>query len=495
MNVVKDTIKEVAYAVFPIAAVIVLLQFTVIFLPMEMFYTFLAGLGLVSGGLVFFLVGVHLGLLPVGEMIGSALPQTGKVWLVLVFTFILGFSITVAEPDVWVLAGYVDQASGSIIPRSSLILAVALGLAVFVTLSIVRIITGWSINYFLIGGYLLIFGLISLPVTQAYFVPISFDAGGVTTGPLAVPFILAFGVGIASVLERKTSSQDGFGLVALASIGPVLAVLILGIIYEVPADVELSDKKASYTFTGTLTEVGFALMPLVMFFAFFQFYMLKLKTRKVLNLIIGIFFTWFGMSLFLHGVHIGFQPAGTAMGVILGEHAHPWIIIPIGVLLGFVATFAEPAIRVLIQEVEKVTSGSVPQRVLLFTISIGVALSVGLAMARIMFGIPLLYLILPGYAVALSLIFFSSAEFTSIAFDAGGVATGPMTVTFVVAIALGFADVKEGSNPLVEGFGMISLVALTPILAVLILGLLFGAQDKRKQTRYKNEQALDEPLS
>jgi hypothetical protein len=478
MNVIAETIKEVAYAVFPIAAVIVLLQFTVIFLPMELFYSFLIGLGMVSAGLVFFLVGVHLGLLPVGEMIGSALPKTGKVWMVLLFTFILGFSITVAEPDVWVLAGYVDKASGGIIPRSSLILTVALGLAIFVTMSIIRIITGWSINYFLIGGYLLIFAIIFSPFTESYFVPISFDAGGVTTGPLAVPFIIAFGVGVASVLERKTSSQDGFGLVALASIGPVLAVLILGIIYDIPADVELSDSKGDYTFSGTLLEVGLALTPLVLFFTFFQFYMLKLKTRKVLNLLIGIILTWFGMSLFLHGVHIGFQPAGTSMGTILGSHPHSWIIIPIGVVLGFVATFAEPAIRVLIQEVEKVTSGSVPQRVLLLTISIGVALSIGLAMSRIIFGLPLLWLILPGYILALSLIYFNSAEFTSIAFDAGGVATGPMTVTFVVAIALGFADVREGSNPLVEGFGMISLVALTPILAVLILGLLYGSKSK-----------------
>lgn len=478
MNLVLETVKEVAYAIFPIALVVVLLQFTVVFLPMELFYSFLAGLAMVSGGLIFFLVGVHLGLLPVGEMIGSSLPKTGKVWMVVVFTFILGFSITVAEPDVWVLAGYVYQASGGIIPRTSLILVVALGLAIFLTLSIIRVLTGWSINYFLVGGYTLIFIIIFLPVTETTFVPISFDAGGVTTGPLAVPFIIAFGVGVAAVLERKTSSQDGFGLVALASIGPVLAVLILGIIYEIPADVELSDSSGEYTFSSTLTEVGLALMPLVLFFTFFQFYMLKLNLRKVLNLLIGIVLTWFGMSLFLYGVHVGFQPAGTSMGTILGEHSHSWIIIPIGVVLGFVATFAEPAIRVLIQEVEKVTSGSVPQRVLLLTISIGVALSVGLAMTRIIYGLPLLYLILPGYILALSLIYFNTAEFTSIAFDAGGVATGPMTVTFVVAIALGFADVNEGSNPLVEGFGMISLVALTPILAVLILGLIYSSQNE-----------------
>ncbi len=478
MNLVKNTIKEVLLAVFPIAAVIVLLQYTVIGMPDELFYAFLGGLAMVSSGLILFLIGVHMGLLPVGEMIGSALPKTGKVWIVLVFSFILGFAITVAEPDVWVLAGYVDQASGGAIPRSSLILVVALGLAIFVTLSMVRIITGWSINYFLIAGYTLIFAVIFLPYSDANFVPISFDAGGVTTGPMAVPFIIAFGVGISSVLKSKTSSQDGFGLVALASIGPILAVLFLGIIYDIPTDIELDQEPSTYTFLGTLGEVAVALTPLVLFFIFFQFYMLKLRTQKVMMLLVGVLLTWIGMALFLHGVHVGFQPAGTEMGTILGNFEKSWIIIPIGIVLGFVATFAEPAVRVLIREVEKVSSGSIPQKVMLFTISTGVAFSIGLAMTRIIFSIELMYLVLPGYIIALTLIYFTSREFTSIAFDAGGVATGPMTVTFVVAIALGFSNVTEGSDPIVEGFGMISLVALAPILAVLILGILYGAKDK-----------------
>ncbi len=479
MGIVKDTIKEVLMAVFPIATVVIILQYTVIFLPNDIFLQFITGLVLVTFGLILFLIGVHAGLLPVGEMIGSALPKTGKVWIVLFFSFILGFAITVAEPDVWVLAGYVDQASGGIIPRTSLILTVAVGLAIFVTLSMVRIITGLSINYFLIGGYTLIFAIIFLPWSDSYFVPISFDAGGVTTGPMAVPFILAFGVGVASVLKSKTSSQDGFGLVALASIGPVLAVLLLGIVYDVPADAELDQEPGTYTFLGTLLEVAMALTPLILFFIFFQFYMLRLETKRVLSLLTGVVLTWLGMSFFLHGVHTGFQPAGTEMGITIGQMDYSWIIIPIGVVLGFVATFAEPAVRVLNQEVEKVSSGYIPQRVMLLTISIGVAFSIGLAMTRIIFGLELVYIILPGYILALILIYFTSREFTSIAFDAGGVATGPMTVTFVVAIALGFSDVTEGSNPLVEGFGMISLVALAPILSVLILGILYGAKDKK----------------
>lgn len=476
MNKIRETILEVIYAVMPIAVVITILQFVIIRIPFDIFLSFLLGLLLVSVGLVLFLLGVHAGLLPVGEMIGSSLPKTGKVWLVLLFSFILGFAVTVAEPDVWVLAGYVDMASGSAIPRAVLILTVALGLGLFVMISMIRIITDISINYFLVAGYIFIFVIAFLPGVSDAMIPISFDAGGVTTGPMAVPFILAFGVGIASVLKSRSGSQDGFGLVALASIGPVIAVLILGMIYQIPEDIEMEKGGGNYTLLGTLMEVSIALSPLVVFFLFFQFYMLKLETKQVLRLIGGILLTLLGMTLFLHGVHTGFQPAGTEMGINLGKLNYSWVVIPIGFILGFVATFAEPAVRVLNQEVEKVSSGYIPQKVMLYTISIGVSISVALAMARIIFGLDLIYFLLPGYIIALIMIYFSGKDFTSIAFDAGGVATGPMTVTFIVAIALGFSQVQPDSNPLVEGFGMISLVALAPILSVLTLGILYGSK-------------------
>lgn len=481
MELIKDTIKEVVMAVMPITVVVFLLQFSIIWLETDVFLQFLLGLVFVSGGLILFLLGVHLGLLPVGEMIGSSLPRTGKMWLVIVFTFVMGFAVTVAEPDVWVLAGYVDQASGGVIPRNVLIGTVAIGLGLSVTMAIIRMITNISINHILMVGYSIIFILALLPYTSDAFIPISFDAGGVTTGPMAVPFILAFGVGTASVLQGRTGSQDGFGLVALASIGPVLAVMVLGMVYTIPEDIVLDMSDGEYTFLGTLIEVTIALSPLVIFFLGFQIFMLKLKGQKVYNLMIGIFLTLIGMTCFLYGVHNGFQPAGKSMGAILGNLSFNWVVIPIGFVLGFVATFAEPAVRVLNQEVEKVSSGYIPQRVMLLTISTGVAFSIALAMSRILYGLPLLYILVPGYVVAMIMIHFSTKEFTSIAFDAGGVATGPMTVTFIIAIALGFSDVLEDSDPLIEGFGMISLVALAPILSVLILGFLYGANKEEEE--------------
>lgn len=231
MQTVRETIEEVVYAIMPITLLVLVLQYTLIWLPFESVLQFLVGVVFVSSGLILFLLGVHIGLLPVGEMIGSALPKTGKVWMILLFSFVLGFAITVAEPDVHVLSGYVDQVSGGEIEKWTLIFPVALGLGIFVALSMARIILNISIKWILFVGYAAVFSLAASPWVSAQFIPISFDAGGVTTGPMAVPFILAFGVGVASVLRSDGKAADGFGLVALASIGPLLAVLILGIIY------------------------------------------------------------------------------------------------------------------------------------------------------------------------------------------------------------------------------------------------------------------------
>lgn len=231
MQTVKETIQEVVYAIMPLTVLVLILQYTLIWLPFESVLQFLVGVLFVSTGLALFLIGVHIGLLPVGEMIGSALPKTGKVWMILLFSFILGFAVTVAEPDVHVLAGYVDQVSDGAIAKWTLILPVALGLGIFVALSMARIILNVSIKWILIASYIVVFALALSPWMPAEFIPISFDAGGVTTGPMAVPFILAFGVGIASVLRSDDKSADGFGLVALASIGPLIAVLLLGMLY------------------------------------------------------------------------------------------------------------------------------------------------------------------------------------------------------------------------------------------------------------------------
>ncbi|MEC3885328.1 DUF1538 domain-containing protein [Halobacillus litoralis] len=229
MDNIKETFLEVVLSILPITIVITILQFTLVWLPLDMFLQFIIGAGMVGAGLVLFLLGVNIGLLPIGEMIGSALSKTKRVWLIIFFGFLLGLVVTIAEPDVRVLSSQVDQVSGGQIPMDILILSVAIGVGVFVALAMFRIIFSINMVYLLAGGYGLVFFLAAF--TPSVFVPISFDAGGVTTGPLTVPFILSLGVGVASVMRGKTSSGDGFGLVALASIGPILSVLLLGVIY------------------------------------------------------------------------------------------------------------------------------------------------------------------------------------------------------------------------------------------------------------------------
>ncbi|OIJ10193.1 hypothetical protein BKP35_13880 [Anaerobacillus arseniciselenatis] len=242
-------------------------------------------------------------------------------------------------------------------------------------------------------------------------------------------------------------------------------------------------------FSHVLLEVTFALIPLIIFFLIFQFFFLKLDKKKLINIGKGLVLSFFGLAFFLQGVHVGFFPVGEMIGEKLGSLSYRWILIPIGFIFGFVATFAEPAVRILNHEVEKVSGGSISQKMMLYTLSIGVAVSIAVSMLRILLGIPLWYFVIPGYLIALVLMFFSSRRFTAIAFDSGGVATGPMTVTFILAIAVGVASVMEGRDPLIDGFGMIALVALSPIISVLTLGLLFEGKGREQSNEHRKQGA------
>jgi hypothetical protein len=231
-------------------------------------------------------------------------------------------------------------------------------------------------------------------------------------------------------------------------------------------------------------EVALAMLPLIIIFFVFQIALIKMPWDRVKQILIGIFLSFLGVSLFLQGVQIGFLPTGSSIGEHIGKSDYSWVLIPLGLMLGFVITIAEPAVRVLNYEVEKVSGGYVSQRIMLYTLSIGVAVSVALAMIRIIYGIPLLYIVIPGYTIALILIRYSSPTFVSIAFDSGGAATGPMTVTFIMAMAVGVATGTEGRDPLLDGFGLVALVALAPILSVLLLGLLYGERRLDNENRH-----------
>ncbi len=319
-------------------------------------------------------------------------------------------------------------------------------------------------------------------LTPKTFIPVSFDSGGVTTGPMTVPFIMALGIGMASVRSDKNSSNDSFGLIALCSIGPIFSVLILGVFYSPEEAVytaktlaELSTTKAvaaefMRAFPIYMKEVGIALLPIILLFVVFQLLSRRFHKIMLLKIISGLLYTYFGLVLFLTGVNVGFMPAGQYIGMQIAGSSQRWFLLPIGMLIGYYIVKAEPAVKVLTKQVEEVSNGSISQKSIEHSLSIGVALSVGLSMLRILTGISILWFLIPGYAVSLILTFFVPQIFTGIAFDSGGVASGPMTATFLLPLAMGACEAM-GGNILTDAFGIVAMVAMTPLLTIQLLGL------------------------
>ena len=333
------------------------------------------------------------------------------------------------------------------------------------------------------------------------FVSVAFGSGGVTTGPITVPFIMALGVGLASIRGDSGAQDDSFGLVALCSIGPVLAVLLLGIFYSggdagytqitVP-NLEDTREVASefvHALPDYIREVVSALLPVIVFCALFQLIFRRFHKAQLTKIGIGFLYTFIGLALFLTGVNVGFMPAGHYLGQQLALSGRSWLLIPLGMLIGYFLVTAEPAVHVLNRQVENITNGGISQRAMMLSLSIGVACSVGLAMLRVLTGISIYCILIPGYLIALTLTFFVPKIFTGIAFDSGGVASGPMTTTFLLPFSMGACEAL-GGNVLTDAFGIVAMVAMTPLLTIQVLGLLY--RFKQKDTPQENLAADDE---
>ena len=325
------------------------------------------------------------------------------------------------------------------------------------------------------------------------FVPISLDSGGVTTGPITVPFILALGTGIAMARGDSRSEEDSFGMVALCSVGPIIAVLVLGLFL---GKATIDTETVVYSNIGVIVvknikEVGLALAPFAIFFAGYQLIYLKLKAKKIKKIAIGILFTYLGLVLFLTGANFGFMPVGIIFGEKLGALDFNWILIPLGALLGFFTVMAEPAVHVLNHQVEEITSGAISKRLMLLSLAIGVSISVALAMLRIVFDISIWWFVIPGYIIALGLMFFVPKIFTAIAFDSGGVASGPMTATFILPLAIGVGTIIDHSKVLMNAFGIVAFVAMTPLIVIQLLGLVYKIKLNRKKNKDIEEEDLD----
>ncbi len=490
---IADKIKESVISVLPIMLIGVLLHLTIA--PMgDLFVPFLVGGCLVIVGLGIFLHGTELGMVPIGQRSGAAITSKRNLALLLGTAFGIGFLITIAEPDVHVLASQVISVAPGI-SSTTLVMMIALGVGFFVLLAVGRILMHASYKISLALLYGLLFACAAC--TDANFLGIAFDAGGATTGPMTVPFIMALGLGVASVRSGKNAQQDSFGFIGLASIGPILAVLILGLLSpqtdqqtaqaaESAAVLSLADQFLGRIPT-VLHEVSMALLPLVGMFIVFQLFLIKMPRQQVLRMSMGIILTFIGLVLFFIGVQGGFMPAGRVLGAAMASGSSHSVVILAGLLLGAVVVCAEPAVWVLNVQIEEVSGGHIKKRIMLVSLSVGVALAVALSMARVCLGISLWYLLIPGYCLALGLMPFCPVLFTAIAFDSGGVASGPMASTFILAFTLG-ASGALGGNPVTDAFGVIAMIAMMPLITIQILGILFS---KKEREALKNKKKSD----
>lgn len=474
--------KESLSSVLPITIIVLVLNFTITPMPFVIRGLFLLGALLLILGMGLFTLGAELAMMPMGEQIGGELVKSRKLFLLIGISLLMGFLVTMAEPDVRILANQVPS-----IPDNTIVLWVAGGVGIFVVFALLRILFQWRLSYLLIGLYLTAFILSAFAPTD--FLPVAFDSGGVTTGPLSAPFIIALGVGVASVRGGKSSHDDSFGLVAFGTVGPVIAIMILGMVRDtssitnvsegMPVAHDLFDLLRLFlaSFPLYMKEVALALLPIILVFMVFQFFVLKLPKSKLIKMGIGSIYTFVGMVLFLTGAHVGFMPAGAYIGKFIGEMQYSWILIPIGMTMGFFNVRAEPAVHILNDEIEYMSGGAISKSAMLWGMSIGVAISVGLAMLRILFGINILYILIPGYAIALGLTFFTPKIFTAIAFDSGGVAAGPMTATFLLPFTMGTCEAL-GGNILTDAFGVVAMVAMTPLITIQIMGLIYNIKIK-----------------
>lgn len=475
-------IKESLSSVLPVTGIVVLIHLLLSPLPAGTFWLFLLGAVLLIAGMGLFTLGADLSMMPMGERIGSHLTKSKKLSVLIPVCFLIGVLVTIAEPDLTVLAAQMPS-----VPDTVLILTVAAGVGVFLVLALLRIIFRRQLRHVLIALYLAVFALAAF--APRGFLAAAFDSGGVTTGPITVPFIMALGIGVAAVRGGNSAQDDSFGLIALCSIGPILSMLVLGMLYPAgqgaytPVQVQnpqtLSEmlRLFGHGFPEYCRDVALALLPIVLFFLIFQVLFLRLSRRSLLKMGVGLLYTYVGLVLFLTGVNVGFLPAGYALGHTLGETTVGWII-PIAMLIGFFVVMAEPAVHVLNKQVEELTVGAISQRAMLLSLAVGVAVSMGIAMLRVVTGLSIWYFLLGGYVTAILLSFFVPRIFTAVAFDSGGVASGPMTATFMLPFAMGACDAL-GGEILTDAFGIVAMVAMTPLITIQLLGVLYAGKLRR----------------
>ncbi len=499
-NLIKSKLLESFQSILPISLIVSLLAVTLTPMDTATFLLFVFGVVCLIFGLSIFTTGAEMSMQTIGAKIGTHLAQSGKVWLITLVSFLIGIFVTIAEPDLQILADQVFEGSA----RWLLILAVSAGVGVFLIIAMLRVLFRISLSWLLIAFYII--ALILCTQVDPSFWALAFDSGGVTTGPMTVPFIMSIGAGVAGIRATKEEHDDAFGLVALCSIGPIIAVMILGICFSVKdltytaseplfrqtdllGSVTTSHITSAYleSFAEHAADVAIALLPIIAFALIFQLFTRAFTVRKLLRVAIGVIYTFVGLVVFLTGANEGFLPVGQMLGDSLARLHGGWLLIPVGMVLGYFIVNAEPAVYVLNKQVEQITAGAISSGTMRLTLSIGVSAALGLSMLRVLTGISILWILIPGYLIALGLTFFVPKFFVGIAFDSGGVASGAMMSAFVLPLACGACDTLNG-NVMTDAFGCVAFVALTPIISIQICGVLYKLKSKQAASRFISEQ-------
>lgn len=482
----KDKIIESLTSILPIALIIIVLSMTFTPLGSGTFVLFMVGVVLLILGLGCFTLGADMSMLVIGEKIGSAMTHSRKIWLIALLSFVIGIIVTIAEPDLQILAEQVPAVAEKVpqLGNYLLIITVAVGVGIFLTVAMLRIVLRIRLSLLLILFYVTAF-ILSIFVSDEFWA-VSFDSGGVTTGPMTVPFIMSLGVGVASIRSDKNGQDDSFGLVALSSVGPIVAVLTLGIVFDIagveyevtsPAVVEnTQDVLFQYLhgFGDYALEVLIALSPILAFFLLFQLVSRSFHKKQIIRIFMGFLYTFVGLVLFLTGANVGFMPVGSEIGKTLAALWDGWMLIPVGMIIGYFVVAAEPAVHVLNKQVERVSAGAISSSAMKKGLCIGVCCAIGLAMLRILLDVNIMYFLIPGYVIALGLTFFTPPMFTGIAFDSGGVASGAMVSSFVLPMAIGACSTLQGTGSVMTlAFGCVSFVALAPLISIQILGIVY----------------------
>lgn len=473
-------LKESLISVLPVTVIVLIASFTpLISLTTTETVAFAVSAVFLVLGIGLFNLGADLAMTPMGEHVGSGLTKSKKVTVLLLVCFLMGLLITVAEPDLSVLANQVE----AVMNGTVLIVTVGVGVGLFLVLAVLKIIFKKNLSTMLMFFYMMLFALaavlLSMPGDKGSFLALVFDSGGVTTGPVTVPFIMALGVGIATTIGGRHANENSFGLIAMCSIGPMLAVLILAMTSKGTIDYQLADYSVEHAlsnFGGIVLDHALdvlkALGLIVVFFAVLQFAVLRLPKQKIMQIGIGIVYTLVGLVVFLVAVAVGFMPIGFKIGQELAAY-NEGVLIAFGFVLGLVVVLAEPAVHVLNRQVEEVTGGGVKKIEMLVALSLAVGISICLSLVRMVFGFSILYYLVPGYLISLGLSFFVPKIYTAIAFDSGGVASGPLTSSFILPLAIGACVALSGgevNNILTDAFGVVAMVAMTPLITIQVLG-------------------------